>query len=92
MEWWLWPLIIFGAMLVVAWRWPRQWEAVGNALSSGGRRMQQLGCGLTLLVTVPVIGAILFGTLGLGLVVGIGVGLLFGLGMIGDALTTKPDS
>ena len=89
MQWWMWALVILGAMLLVAWRWPRQWEAVGNALSEGGERMQRLGCALTLAVTLPVIGLVFFGTP--GLIVGLIIGLLFGVGLIGEALSRKAD-
>lgn len=87
MEWWIWALLILAGLVVLANRFPTQFSAVGDALSEGGERMQRLGCGLTLAVTIPIIGLIIFGTL--GLIVGVVVGLLFGAGMIGDALGRK---
>lgn len=85
MEWWVWALLIFGGLMLVAWRWPRQFAAAGDALSAGGERMQRLGWGLTLAVTVPILGLIFFGVV--GLIVGGIIGLLFGVGMIGQALS-----
>lgn len=85
MPWWGWIVLILAGLFFVAWKWPRQFEAVGNALSEGGQRMQALGCGLTLLVTLPIIGLIFFGFA--GLIGGVVIGLLFGIGMIGQAFS-----
>lgn len=88
MTWWMWVLVVLGALMVVAWRWPRQFEAVGNALSAGGEGMQRIGCALTLLVTLPILGLIFFGII--GAVVGLVIGLLLLGGMAGQGTAAKP--
>lgn len=84
--------VVLGVPMLVAFFTRREGQSfsermgeVGDALQSGGQRMQQLGCGLTLAVTVPLLGLIFAGTL--GLVVGAAIGLAFGVGMIGSALS-----
>lgn len=49
-------------------------------LEQTGQRLQQVGCALTLLVTLPILGLAFFGVL--GLIVGLAIGLLFGVGML----------
>ena len=58
-------------------------------LDDAGKRIQTLGCGLTLVLTVPILGLIFFGLF--GLVVGAGIALLFGVGMVKQAFEKKPD-
>lgn len=68
--------------------WSDRMSEIGDVMSEGGERMQKLGCGLTLALTVPILGLVFFGLL--GLIVGAMIGLLFGIGLIGQAFTNKP--
>lgn len=54
-------------------------------LDDVGKKMQSLGCALTLLLTLPIIGLLFFGML--GLVVGLAIGALVAWGMF----VAKPD-
>jgi hypothetical protein len=45
-----------------------------------GKRIQKMGCALTLLLTLPIAGLVFFGFL--GLIVGGAIGLLLGVGML----------
>ena len=87
MPWWGWLVLVLGGLMLIAWRWPTQFEAVGNALSQGGERMQRMGCALTLLVTLPIAGLIFVGAV--GGVVGLVIGLLLIGGMAGSTSTEK---
>lgn len=53
-----------------------------------GTRIQRLGCGLTLAVTVPILGLVFAGLL--GLVIGLIIGVLLGVGMIAQAFQKVP--
>jgi hypothetical protein len=52
-----------------------------------GQRISKLGVGLTLALTVPILGLLLFGVV--GLIVGVLIGLLFGVGTIGAAFAKE---
>ena len=57
-------------------------------LEQAGKRMQTLGCGLTLLLTVPILGLAFFGML--GLIIGGLIGLLLGVGLVAQAFEKQP--
>lgn len=52
---------------------PRDWEAAGKRAEERGRQMQKAGGKLFFALTLPIVGAVVFGWVGLaiGLIVGV---------------------
>lgn len=53
-------------------------EKIGQSMQDAGKKTQRIGCGLTLLLTFPIIG-LFFGPI--GFIIGAGLGLLLFIGM-----------
>ncbi len=54
-------------------------EEVGEKVQAAGKKIQQVGCALTLLITLPVVGVLFAGPI--GGIIGGAIGLLLFVGM-----------